>query len=142
MAFDDLLYFREGAVSGSIKSTNFTTDSIRIYETPVRGLGINVVIPSIASTSTSPALKDCGLQINLYESDDNSQYTLIKVLPGTHSISRCYNEPGSFWDRFYTDKEYVKCDVVIVSVSTGSTTLNFGKVDIRLTSDFAKYAGT
>jgi len=142
MAFDDLLYFREGAVSGSIQSTDLTTDSIKIDETPVAGLGINVVIPSIASASVSPELKDCGLQINLYESDDDSQYTLIKALPGTQSVSRCYNEPGSFWDRFYTDKDYVKCDVTVVSVSTGSTTLDFGKVDIRLTDRFAKYAGT
>jgi len=140
MAFDDELYFREGALSGSIQSTDLTTDSIRIYETPVAGLGINVVIPSIASTTVD--LADCGLYIEIFESDDDSQYRLIKTMPGTDSTDGVYYEPGVYWDRFYTDKDYVKVDVTIVSVSTGSTTLDFGKVDIRLTDRFAKYAGS
>jgi len=152
MAFDDLLYFREGHLSGSISWTNLTTDALKIDETPVAGLGINVVIPVIpfylsvsATTSNTMTIHpyDAGLKINIYESDDNAQWTLIKTMPGTDSTDGFYKLAGSFWDRFYTDKDYVTCDVTILSVAGDtSTTLNFGKVDIRLTDRFAKYAGT
>jgi len=155
MAFDDLLYFREGALSGSISWTNLTTDALKISETPVAGLGINVVIPIVpfylsisATTSNTMTIhpRDAGLKIVISESDDSvstGTFTPIKTMPGTDSTDNYYKLAGSFWDRFYTDKDYVRCSVEIKSVAGDtSTTLTFGKVDIRLTDRFAKYAGT
>lgn len=131
MAFDDDLYFREGALSGAIETTAFSTDVLTIDETPVGGLGINVVIPQVESEGSD------GLAIDVYESDSTAWSTMVKfkTLPTMKTAD-------SYWERFYSDKDYVACYVTIVSNAADSVSCDFGSCDIRLTDKFAKYAGT
>ena len=133
MPFDDLLYFREGAVDGDTTTNNISTGFLKISETPVAGLGINLVVPEVASAGLDK------LTVDIYESTAGSWATskLCKRFNGFPSTFVA----GSFWDRFYTDEDYVACYVTIVSVATSSAACDFGAVDIRLTDRFAKYAG-
>lgn len=131
MAFDELLYLRDGVDSGDYCSVSQGESTIPIYigETPVAGLGVNVVIPQVVTTGTD------GLSIDLYESDTSAwdgTEALLKTLP-------TYLTADSYWDRFYSDKDWILGFITIVSASAENQ--NFGEVDIRLTDRFAKYAG-
>jgi hypothetical protein len=133
MAFDDLLYFREGAVAGKLGSNTMAgscTSVLAIRETPVAGLGINVVVPNVASS-----LHD-KLTITVYESDSSAWSTMVlfKTLPAIATA-------GSWWNRLYSKKDYLAAYYACVSASTTSVSVDFGAVDVRLTDRFAKYAG-
>jgi len=133
MAFDDKLYFREGAVAGKLGSNTLAgscTSVVSIAETPVAGLGINVVVPNVASSAHDK------LTITLYEADSTAWSTMVlfKTLPAIATA-------GSYYERFYSDKDYVAAYYSAVSASTTSVSVDFGAVDVRLTDRFAKYAG-
>jgi len=133
MAFDDKLYFREGATAlklGSNTMAGSCTSVLCISETPVAGLGINVVVPNVASS-----LHD-KLTITVYESDSSAWSTMVlfKTLPAIATA-------GSWYERLYSDKDYLAAYFSAVSASTTSVSVDFGNVDVRLTDRFAKYAG-
>jgi len=133
MAFDDLLYFREGATAlkiGSNTMAGSATSVVYIAETPVAGLGINVVVPNVASVGSD------ALTVTVYESDSTAWSTMVlfKTLPAIKTA-------GSYYERLYSDKDYLAAYFSATSVAQDSVSVDFGNVDIRLTDRFAKVAG-
>lgn len=132
MAYDDALYFYEGARSGSIKTTAFSGDFIKVAETPVHGLELNVVIPQVESTGND------GLSIVVYENDTGSwdgTEVEVKTIPTLKTA-------GSYRHRIHSLKDYLATHATIISVAEDSKSCDFGAVDIRLGDWMTKYAGS
>lgn len=131
MAYDDSLYFYEGARSGSIKTTAFSGDAVKVSESPVHGHELNTVIPQVKSTGND------GLSIKVYENDtglwDGSE-VLVKTIPTLKTA-------GSYRHRIHTLKDYLLTHATIISVAEDSKSCDFGAVDIRLGDWMTKYAG-
>lgn len=133
MAFDELLYFRKGATAGKLGSNTMAgscASVLCIRETPVAGLGVNVVVPNVASSLWDR------LTVTLYESDSSAWSTMV-LLQTMPAIAT----KGSYTERYYSDKDYMAAYYQCASASTTSVSADFGAVDIRLTDRFAKYAG-
>lgn len=133
MAFDEKLYFRKGATAGKLGSNTMAgscTSVVFVGETPVAGLAINVVVPNVASVGSD------SLTITVYESDSTAWSTMVlfKTLPAIKTAD-------SYYERLYTDKDYLAAYYAGTSNAADSVSVDFGEVDVRLTDKFAKYAG-
>lgn len=112
-AFDHALMFQS---TGNITATGYATNALKIYGTPVRGLGVRVNIPSTPGT-TVPILP------SLYVSADNSTYHLASTYPGgAQSVASGAIE---MIFGFHTNKKYAKLYFTVTSGTTGSS---FGAV--------------
>jgi len=111
--FDHALMFQS---TGNITATGYATNALKIYGTPVNGLGVRIAIPSTPGT-TVPILP------SLYVSDDNSTYFLSTVYPGgAQSVASGTIE---LVFGFVSNKKYAKLYFTVTSGTSGSS---FGAV--------------
>jgi hypothetical protein len=112
--FDHALMFQS---TGNITATGYATNALKIYGTPVNGLGVRVMFPSTPGT-TVPILP------SLYVSDDNSTYYLAATYPGG-AQSWTVSTANELVFGFVSNKKYAKLYFTVTSGTTGSS---FGAV--------------
>lgn len=112
--FDHALMFQS---TGNITKTGYATNALKIYGTPVNGLGVRVLFPSTPGT-TVPILP------SLYVSDDNSTYFLAATYPGG-AQSWTVSTANELVFGFVSNKKYAKLYFTVTSGTTGSS---FGAV--------------
>lgn len=107
MPWDSALVLRSGA--GNLTATE-TTASIKIEETPVKGLSVIVSCPTLA-TGTGPTL-----DVKIQESNDDSAWNDLLTFKQIVAA----DTPGRFVKRFATKLDYVRAVLTL-----GGTTPNF-----------------
>lgn len=112
--FDHALMFHS---TGNITATGYASNALKIYGTPVNGLGVRVLFPSGEGT-TVPILP------SLYVSDDNSTYFLASSYPGG-AQSWTQDTAQELVFGFVSNKKYAKLYFTVTSGTSGSS---FGAV--------------
>lgn len=119
MAYDNLLIIRDGSTNLTATET-IPAAGFNIPFTPLRGLDLNIVVPSVSGTGPT-------LAVSLQEAATSG---------GTYNTFRQYpvniTAAGEYNMRFHLDKTYQFIKVVL---TVGGTTPNFGGTIVRVGMD-------
>jgi hypothetical protein len=112
--------------TGNITKTGYAANAVKIYGTPVNGLGVRILFPSNDGT-TVPILPQ------LYVSDDNSTYYLAATYPGG-AQSWTDGTAKELVFGFISNKKYAK---LYFTLTTGTTGSSFGAVQAGIVENVA-----
>lgn len=107
--FDHSLMFHS---TGNVTATGYTANALKIYGTPINGLGVRISFPSTPGTAAQilPAM---------YVSDDNSTYHLAAQYPGGAQSWASGGQDLIFG--FISNKKYAKLHFTVSGGTTGTT---------------------
>lgn len=119
MAYDSLLVIRDGTTNLTATET-IPAAGLNIPFTPLRGLDLNVVVPSVSGTSPTLAVKVQEATTSGGTYNDRAVYPVNITAAGEYNL------------RFHLDKGFSFIKVVL---TVGGTTPNFGGTIVRVGMD-------